>query len=334
MIGRPLGPTAGATAPGTVPAAVVTALGEPPTLGTAPVPVRDATTALIEVTAAALNPFDLWLASGTYPGDAPVTPYVPGAEAVGRVLASDTVPTGTRVWWLSGTGSLAARVVVPDHALVEVPDGVPDEAAASLGVAGTAAWLSLDLADLRPGDDVLVLGATGAVGALAVQAARLGGAGRVVAAARDTGALARIAALGADATVTLPATGTVGELAATLATESGEGYDVVIDPVWGSPVAAAAETAAPGRRIVTLGALAGPTAPFGTAVLARGLTVRAYNGSSVPAEQITRAYRDLAAHAAAGRLTVDVEVLPLTDIATAWARQAASPHCKLVLRPS
>lgn len=312
-------------------AAHVRAYGAPPELAEMPVPERGPGQALVHVTAAALNYFDLWVASGTYPGFAPSLPYVPGAEGVGRVLAGDRLAPGTRVWWRARSGAFADRVVIQETSAVPLPEALAYDLAACLGVAGTSVWLSFtDMARLSPGETVLVLGASGGVGQFAIQVARLLGAGRVVAASRDSAGLTTAAELGADATVRQGAPETfVDDLRAAAPT----GYDVVIDPVWGAPAAAAVEAMAPRGRLVTLGLLAGPIAPLSGTVLARGLSIFAYNSAFTAPGRVSAAYSELATHAAAGRLTVEREVAPLADVAELWRRQGASPRRKLVLTP-
>src|SRR6185503_20402657 len=99
-------------------------------------------------------------------------------------------------------GSMAERTLVPEDTVLEIAEGVPDDVAAALGNTGLAAWLSLSWrAQLEPGETVLVLGATGALGTIAVQVAKVLGAGRVVAADRASERLAGMRDRGADAVV-------------------------------------------------------------------------------------------------------------------------------------
>lgn len=112
--------------------------------------------------------------------------------------------------------------------------GADDAVAASLGNSGQAAWLALEWrAKEHPGETVLVLGASGALGRVAIQAARLLGAGRVVGADRNADRLASIAALGCDATVVLGDDSDGDHLPAELLQAAQGGADVVIDLLWG-----------------------------------------------------------------------------------------------------
>jgi NADPH:quinone reductase-like Zn-dependent oxidoreductase len=179
-----------------------------------------------------------------------------------------------------------------------------------------------------------VLGAKGVVGQLAVQSARLLGAGRVVAAGRDAERLARAARLGADATVDLAVAATPEELTAAFREAAGGDVDVVHDPLWGAPAAAAVEALGVGGRLVQVGQSAGADATLPSApIRGRHIEIRGYTNFVVPADVRRDAYRTLVEHAAAGRIAVDVERLPLADVADAWERVQRSAHRKLVLVP-
>lgn len=204
----------------------------------------------------------------------------------------------------------------------------------ALGVAGLAGWLPLAWrARLQPGETVLVLGATGVVGQIAVQAARLLGAGRVVAAGRDAAMLAHAAErLGADETVDLRAGGAA--LADAFRTAAGGDVDVVLDPLWGAPGAAALDALGTGGRLVQLGQSAGAEATISSAqIRGRQRDILGYTNFLVPAEVRREAYRMLVEHAAEGRIAVDVERIPLYDVTEAWGRLDGGAHRKLVLVP-
>ncbi|MGQ4597959.1 zinc-binding dehydrogenase [Nocardia sp. R6R-6] len=228
-------------------------------------------------------------------------------------------------------GSFAERTVLPKGSGIAIPDAVDDAMALACGVAGAAAWLALEwTGGLQPGEDVLVLGAGGGVGQIAVQAARLLGARRVVAAARSASALQRAARLGADATVAL----NNGDLAAALAEALPDGADLVIDPLWGAPAATALGCLKPHGRLVQLGESAGADATIPSdPIRGRLLQIRGHTNFHTPPEIRRVAYERLLGHVAAGELTADVERVPLSDIANAWDRQRTSPGHKFVLIP-
>jgi NADPH2:quinone reductase len=178
---------------------------------------------------------------------------------------------------------------------------------------------------------VLVLGASGVVGSIGVQAARLLGAGRVVAAARSAEGLKRARELGADATVRL---GGDGDLTAALREAAGGGVDVTLDPLWGEPGRAAIAAANPFARHVALGQSAGAEATLTSAsVRMTPMSIVGHTNFAADLERRRAAYVRMAAHAAAGDIRVDVERVPLDDLADAWRRQAESPNRKLVIVP-
>ena len=305
--------------------------GEPPVLCEVPEPKADGTT-LVEVIAASLNPADLSIATGKFYAGSPPTPYVPGGEGVGRLLQNGMA--GPRVFFRAAlpNGSLAERALVSGRQTVAIPDNVPDGVAAALGTPGIAAYLALTRrAQLKKGETVLVLAASGVLGAIAVQVARLLGAARIIAGARDEHGLARSKELGAHATVDLKQT---DGLTDRFREASGGQLDVVIDPVWGVPGVAALEAMSPFGRFVQLGQAAGPEAVVKSGVVrGRYLSILGYSNFLVPWEEQATAYGTLIEYAAAGKLKVEVEVLPLEAAPEAWKRQAASPHRKLVLSP-
>ncbi len=313
-------------------AALVERIGSTPVYTDVDEPQRGGGQTLIEVSAAPVNHIDISTTASTYPGGSPEAPYVSGREGVGRVLESDTFADGTRVY-ASGLGFMAERKAVGDDEVIELPDGVDDALASCFGVAGLAAWLALEWrGDLREGETVLVLGASGAVGAIAVQAARLLGAGRVVAAARSERGLERARELGADATVKLDEHENLAEAFA----EAVNGQlDLTIDPVWGAPASAALDATAFGGRLVQLGQSASPEATIKSgSIRSKLVSILGHTNFAAPAEVRRDAYLRMVRHAAAGELTVDHELMPLERVAEAWERQQASPNLKLVLSPS
>ena len=283
---------------------------------------------VVEVLAAGLNPIDLRIASGQLDAVKPPLPYVVGSEGVGTF-------DGQRVYFgrtVRPYGSLAERVAVEPAEMTGVPDGIEPAHAVCFGIAGLAAWLALEKAQIQPGETVLVLGASGMVGMIGVQVARLLGAGRVVAAARGGARLERARALGADATASLEVSG-----AALLAgmREAADGdVDVVLDPLWGPPAAAALETLGFRGRLVQLGQSAGALATFPSVpVRFKELSILGHTNFAAPPEQRRVALERMFAHVAAGELVADFEELPLDAVGDAWRRQAQSPNVKLVLRP-
>jgi len=284
-----------------------------------------------EVLAAGLNPVDIRKAAGAFPlAPKPPLPSVAGWEGVVRM------PDGSRAYFadpMPPFGALAERTLVDPVATFPVPYGVDDGLAVAFGIAGSAGWLAVEWSGrLRPGESVLVLGASGTVGQVAVQAARLLGAGRVVASARSEAGLARARELGADATVQI---GAVDDLAAALREASGGGgFELIVDPLWGEPAMAAAQAAAPFGRLVALGQSAGLEATFTSPVVRNNaLRIVGHTNYKVPAHDLRAAYERMCAHALAGELTADHERVALDDAPAAWERLRSGPGAKLVVVP-
>ena len=321
-------------------AAVLTEPGRPPAWAEHPDPAPAEGWSTVRVTAAPIVPLDLLAASGTSYFGRPAVPYVPGVQGVGVVEESAVHAAGTRVWFATGAGmapgdgSLGERCAVRAADLVPVDADVPDAHLAALGLSAVAAWRVLaHRARLRPGETVLVLGAGGAVGQAAVGAARVLGAGRVVAVCRSEDAQERARTLGADAVV--PLQGDADALAAAFADATGGRVDVVVDPVFGAAATAASRVLADGGRLVNLGGASGDVAEFSSAVLrSRSAEVLGYTNNALTPAERAEALAAVAGHAAGGRIAVAHEVLPMDAVTAAWERQAAGDAgARLVLTP-
>jgi NADPH2:quinone reductase len=266
------------------------------------------------VLAAALNPLDRAVAAGQFYGGHPQLPYVPGCECVGREAGGRVVWTFGGGLGLARNGTMAERAE-PGAVVAEVPEGADPAVAAALGIAGLAGWLPVAWrAPVREGDRVLVLGATGAVGQVALQAAKLLGAEHVLAAGRDPERLERALELGADEAVALD--GDFGE------------PTYVFDPLCGEPLERAVAAAAPGARIVQLGQSAGPAATLPSAAI-RGKQLELYGFSdfAVPPDVMAEHYGRLVGLAVAGEIALDVERVGLDELGEAWGRPGKLVVC-------
>ena len=217
--------------------------------------------------------------------------------------------------------------------MIDVPEGVDPALAAGLGIAGMAGWLPLAWrAPLVGGENVLVLGATGSVGLVAVQAAKVLGAARVVAAGRSAAGLERALQHGADAALRLDE---VDDLVAAFKEAfGGEGPSYVFDPLWGEPAAAAVQAAVPHARIVNLGQSAGATSELASAAVRfKNLSILGHTNFLVPSDELAKQYRRLVGHAVAGDIRLAVERVPLDSVADAWRRQTEGAGTKLVVVP-
>ena len=285
---------------------------------------------VLDVLAAGLNPVDVRIASGAFPNERHEPPYVAGKEGVGRRADGSLVYFDASV---EPYGAFGERTEIPAGGGYPVPDGLDPALAVCLGVSGLAAWLPLEWrGGLEPGQSVLILGASGVVGQIGVQAAKLLGAGRVVAAARSEDGLERARALGADATVQL-GQAQQDQLAAELREAAGgDGFDLVLDPLWGEPAVAALAALKPFGRLAQIGQSADANATLSSsAVRAKPVEIVGYTNYTAGEERKAAAYARMAAHAAAGEIKVPVERVSLDAVPELWGRSGTGR--KLVVVP-
>ena len=308
-------------------AAVVPAPGATPVAGTFAEPELGPGTELVEIVAAGIHPVVRGLVSGRHYGSTEVWPKIPGVDAVARRSDGGLCYTG---FTADPYGTFAERAAV--RLTLPVPaDADPVALAAGMNP-GMSSWLPLTTYLANPEQaSVLVLGATGSAGRLAVQNCRALGVERVLAAGRNPEALGRIAELDC-ATVTLDADA-LGDAVAEYQP------DLVLDFLWG-PVAEVALTALGTRGLATvahpvtyveIGAAAGPTAAVPAAVLrSRAVTLRGSGAGSVAHDVLARAAASYAELLTTGAVTVDAVAYPLDDIAAAWA-DTSSEHRAVIM---
>lgn len=308
-------------------AAVLHALGTAPRYEEFPEPIvkdRNAEV-IVHVHAASLKPIDRQLASGSHYASPRELPCVCGSDGVGHLDDEQRIFFGGP---RSPNGAMAQRTVVPRAFTFPIPENVNDETAAALPNPGVSAWLSLSYrAKLMRGENVLILGATGVTGKLAVEIAKLLGAARVVAAGRNQQTLNSLRELGADATISLAAP--EAELREAFVREAGKsGFQIAIDYVWGRPAEAflaaitQKEFAAINSetRFVQVGESAGPTISLPAATLrSTALTIMGTAGIP-PREVLFDAFQQVMAHAAKGELHVHTQRVPLAEIENVWQR--------------
>ena len=310
-------------------AAVLHQLGAKPSYDDFPAPAAEAGASVVRVAAAGVHHLVLARASGRFYTEVPAVPHVVGTDGVGftddgeRVFFDETVgPHGT---W-------AELTLVTTDRLMPVAPGIDDVTAAALGNTGLAAWTALTWrARLQPGETVLVLGAAGALGRIAYQAARALGAGAVVAADLPGPALEELEA--GSGVVTVPFAEDPDDFARRVADRAGP-VDVIIDPLWGLPALGAIKAARHGARLIQMGQVAALSLDLlATDLRARAMDLRGYALFHCPFDDRRSAYLDLTQSVADGTVKVDVEAVPLRDVKEAWERQARGARRKLVLVP-
>jgi NADPH:quinone reductase-like Zn-dependent oxidoreductase len=302
-------------------AAIVQGPGRTPAYVDFPAPTPVDGERLIKVAAAALTQHARSRASGAHYSSSGDYPFVAGVDGVGKL------EDGARVYFLSPRaryGAFAEQTVVTALQCLPVPDDLDDVTAAAIANPGMSSWAALvDRARLAPGETVLVNGATGTSGRLAVQIARHLGAKKVIATGRNSETLASLTALGADATIALSADDAA--LEESFCGAFAEKVDVVIDYLWGRSaelLLSAAAKAAPKSshiRFVEIGAVTGGGVSLRADVLrSTPIEIMGSGLGSVPGPRFVAAIGAVLAAAKPAGLRVATRAVPLAEIQSAW----------------
>ena len=305
-------------------AAVVTSFDEPPHYQQfeVPQPAGDGEI-LVDVLAVGLHPRVRTGAAGAHYASRRTLPMIPGVDGVGRRQ------DGRRIYFAAGDdviGTMADQAIVDVRRAVELPDGTDVAKVAAAMNPAMSSWVALRRrVPIEPGQSVLVLGATGNAGMMAVQIARLLGAGRVVGAGRDPGRLDALTTLGADEVV--PLTDDQDTTDRALGAAASE-VDIVVDYVWGRPAERAIMALLVARadrsramNWIQIGAMAGPTIELPSVTL-RSANFR-LQGNGQGAVSIAAYLAELPAlvhEISAGTIAVKPNTVPLADIEAIWAR--------------
>jgi NADPH:quinone reductase-like Zn-dependent oxidoreductase len=304
-------------------AAVVVGAGQTPVYADFSEPEPAAGEVLIAVTAAAISQVVKSRASGRHYSSAGEFPFVVGIDGVGRR------DDGSRVYFLlprAPYGSMAERTVASLARCLSVPDELDDVTAAAIANPGMSSWVAYtERAKLKAGETVLVNGATGTAGRLAVQIAKHLGARMVVATGRNAESLKSVASLGADVTIPLVDDGT--DLEDRFKAEFARGVDVVIDYLWGKSAerlliaAAKAGKEAAAIRFVQIGSVSGPDIILPSAALRSSAIVLMGSGiGSIPVDRFVHAIGALLHAAVPAGLRIAANPVPLSDVEQAWPR--------------
>jgi NADPH:quinone reductase-like Zn-dependent oxidoreductase len=302
-------------------AAVVEVLGQAPKYQEFAEPIPGENEVIIQVHAAGLHPIVKSRASGSHYSSDGVVPVIPGVDGVG-------VLDGQRVFFgfsRAPFGSMAEKTVVRRSFCIPLPDGIDDVQAAAIANPGMSAWVSMkERARIVSGETVLVMGATGVAGQLAIQVARHLGAKRVIGVGRN---VETIASSDVDAVIALGQPEDAVREA--FAAEAAKGIDVIIDYLWGRPTELLLEALGKGfktgstraTRLVEVGESAGRTISLPGALLRSvDLTVLGSGFGAAALDKILAAIPGLFKMAAEGELHINAEPVPLADVETAWNR--------------
>jgi len=321
-----------------VKAAVLEEIGKAPKWEEFEEPVAGEGEALVRVLAASLKPVDKQLAAGTHfasPREAN-WPLICGTDGVGEL------EDGSRVFFggcRKPFGAMAELAVAPKAFCFPLPPGIADDTAAALPNPAVSAWVSLThRAKLARDETVLVLGATGVTGQLAVQIAKLLGAARVIGVGRNERVLARLGELGADATIQLDQAAEA--LKEAYLSEMGEGFDVILDYLWGEPTEALLAVLTKGEftvagketRLVQVGESAGATIKLPAAVLRSTAVTILGTAGMPPREVLFDAMKQVLARGAMGELRIETERVALAEIEGVWKR-AGTAGRRIVVVP-
>lgn len=302
-------------------AAIVRAHGQTPVYGDFPEPVPSPGENRVTVTAAAISHITRSRASGAHYSASGSVPFVVGIDGVGRL------DDGKRVYFVlprAPYGSMAERTVVPSAQCVAISDSLDDVTAAAMANPGMSSWAAYtERARLKAGETVLVNGATGTAGRLAVQIARHLGAKKIIATGRNIAALHEVAALGAD--VTIPLVANEKALENSFKEQFAQGVDVVIDYLWGMSAhrlliagAKAGADAVP-IRFVQLGSVSAPEITLPSAVLRSSAIELMGSGiGSLSLDRLVAAVGGLLQAAITGDFRVATNPIPLSDVEQAW----------------
>jgi NADPH:quinone reductase-like Zn-dependent oxidoreductase len=312
-----------------VKAAIVAQAGRTPVYGDFKEPVAASGESRIAVTASALSPVVKSRAAGAHYSSPSDFPFVAGIDGVGRL------DDGRRVYFIlprAPYGSMAERAVAPSSQCVTVPDGLDDITAAAIANPGLSSWAAFkERARLAPGETVLVNGATGTSGRLAVQIAKYLGAKKVIATGRNATALRSLQALGADETILLVEN--TDALDGVLKEHFAGGIDIVLDYLWGKNaervLTAAAKAAKEGVpiRFIQIGNASGGNITLPAATLRSAAIELMGSGlGSVPLHRIVGTVEALLQATVKGGFEIATKAVPLSEVERAWPGDAGIPR--------
>jgi NADPH:quinone reductase-like Zn-dependent oxidoreductase len=314
-------------------AAIVQTSGQAPVYGDFAEPVPSSDRKCVTVTASAISQVTRSRASGKHYSSSGFFPFIPGIDGVGRL------DSGERVYFVMPSapyGGMAEKTLVPPGQCLVLPDDLDDVTAAAIANPGMSSWAAYkERARLQPGETVLVNGATGASGRLAVQIAKYLGAKKVIATGRNTEALRELADIGAD--VTIPLVQDDAALEKAFKQEFAQGVDIVIDYLWGlsaqTLLTAAAKAGAESVpiRFVQVGSVSGSDITLPSAVLRSSAIGLMGSGiGSIPLDRLFASINGLLGATLTGGFRIATRTAALSDVAQAWTWNDSNARTVLI----
>jgi NADPH:quinone reductase-like Zn-dependent oxidoreductase len=301
-------------------AAIVKEAGATPVYSNFPDPAPTEGEHVVSVVAAALSPLTRGRAAGTHYSSSHVFPFVVGVDGVGRL------DDGRRVYFVlprAPYGAMAERCPTPASRCIAIPDDLDDVAAAAIANPGMSAWAAFaERAKLAAGETVLINGATGSAGHVAIQIAKYLGAGKIIATGRNVETLNSLAALGAD--VTIPLVEDAEALEEAFIEQFAAGVDVVADYLWGPSaerLLIAQAKADKGKRVrfVQIGSASSPTIELPSAALrSTPIELMGSGIGSVPTDRLLAAIGNVLQAAVTGGFKLATRAVPLSQVERTW----------------
>lgn len=305
-------------------AAILKEIGTTPVCVEFPEPVvENEQQVLVSVKASSIKQLDLLKAAGKHYTKYPSLPIIVGMDGVA------TLENGQRIYAMGVTGMMAEKAIVQKNRWIILPEGLDDNTAAALPNFLVGSDIALRTkAQIKKGDIVLINGATGSTGTIAVQMAKYHNAATIIATGRNPKVLEKLKELGADITISLdqPENDIVNDFKKAYATYP---FDIVIDYLWGKPMelllqSLLTQTSQTTTKIVTVGEMAGHTISSLTSDTLRSRDI-VLLGSGIGSfkQQVITDYMqnilpEIFQYAASGKLFIDTEIFPLTEISNAW----------------
>lgn len=315
-------------------AAIIVEAGQPPVYGDFTDPVPAPGKSLIRVSASSISHVTRGRASGQHYSSDNALGFIPGVDGTG--VDEDN----QRVYFLlpdKPYGAMAEWCIVDKTHCIAIPDGLSDATAAAMAIPGMSSWAALaERANLCAGETVMINGATGASGRLAIQIAKHLGAKKVIATGRNTATFDDLRQLGADVTIDLSQDKDALEQA--FKNEFQQGVHIVLDYLWGPSaellLVAAAKASPEGMpvRFVQIGSVSGADINLPAAVLrSSALQLMGSGIGSVPFPKLFKAIKSVLNTAPLAGFKIAVDTMPLADVSQAWSTNKADS--RIVLLP-